>query len=267
MWDPKVYLEHADHRARPFLDLIARVAATDPAVVVDLGCGPGGLTQMLAERWPAADVVGIDSSVEMVRRAQSDERTAGCTFVLRDVREWQSERPVDVLVTNATLQWVPDHLSLLPRWVERLAPDGWLALQVPANFDAPSHILMRELADSARWHERLGDVLRHRDAAAEPGTYLDVLAAAGCSVDVWQTTYVHVLSGADPVLSWIRGTGLRPVLAALTTDEAGAFEAEYAGLLRAAYPAQPYGTPFPFTRTFAVAHRVDGGAPGNGARR
>jgi len=252
VWDPDVYLEHADHRARPFIDLMARVGAVDPRVVVDLGCGPGGLTRGLAARWPNARVVGVDASAEMVRRAQADDDAARCEFVLGDVRDWQPPHPVDVLVTNATLQWVPDHLALLPRWVEDLAPGGWLALAVPANFDAPSHTLMRDLAGSPRWTDRLAGVLRHGDAVAAPGTYLDVLAAAGCAVDVWQTTYLHLLQGEDPVLGWVRGTGLRPVLDALSAGDGAAFEAEYAELLQAVYPAHPYGTPFPFTRTFAV---------------
>ena len=257
MWDPTIYLEHADHRARPFLDLMARVAATRPDVVVDLGCGPGGLTRLLATRWPDAAVTGVDSSEEMVSRARSGRDAPRCTFVVGDVRDWQPDGPVDVLVTNATLQWVPGHLDLLPRWVEHLAPGGWLALQVPANFDAPSHVLMRALAASPRWRDRLDGVLRHGDAVAEPSTYLEVLAASGCAVDVWQTTYLHVLQGADPVLSWVRGTGLRPVLSALSAADGQAFEAEYAALLRDAYPALPVGTPFPFTRTFAVARREE----------
>ena len=265
MWDPAVYLEHADDRARPFVDLMARVAARDPALVVDLGCGPGGLTRLLADRWPSAEVVGVDSSEEMVQRARAGRQIEGCSFVLGDVRDWQPARPVDVLVSNATLQWVPDHLTLLPRWVEALSPGGWLAIQMPANFGAPSHALMRELAGSPRWRDRLDGVLRHADAVAEPSAYLDVLAAAGTSVDVWQTTYVHVLTGDDPVLSWVRGTGLRPVLSALSPEDGAAFEVEYAELLRTAYPAQAYGTPFPFTRTFAVAHR-DGAVPGEAAR-
>lgn len=255
MWDPKVYLEHADDRARPFVDLLARVGAADPSVVVDLGCGPGGLTRLLADRWPGADVLGVDSSPEMVQRAQEDPDNASCTFVLGDVRDWRPQRPIDVLVTNATLQWVPDHLALLSHWVDQLAPDGWLAMQVPSNFDAPSHTIMRELAASARWIDQLDGVLRHGDAVAEPAAYLEVLARAGCAADVWQTTYVHVLQGDDPVLSWVRGTGLRPVLAALSTADSDAFQAEYAALLRAVYPARPYGTPLPFTRTFAVGHR------------
>jgi trans-aconitate 2-methyltransferase len=237
MWDPDVYLEHAAHRARPFLDLLARVHAVDPALVVDLGCGPGGLTRRLAERWPGADVQGVDSSAEMVQRARADDRERRCSFVIGDVRAWQPERRVDVVVTNATLQWVPEHLALLPRWVRLLTTDGWLALQVPANFDAPSHTLMRELAGSSRWSGRLDGVLRHGDAVAKPEDYLDVLATAGCWVDVWQTTYLHVLPGPDPVLGWVRGTGLRPVLAALTPAEGAAFEHEYAALLRSTYPA------------------------------
>lgn len=267
MWDPKVYLEHADHRARPFFDLLARVAATDPGFVVDLGCGPGGLTRLLAERWPTAEVLGVDSSVEMVRRAESGGLDARCTFVLGDVREWQAARPVDVLVTNATLQWVPDHLPLLTRWVQWLAPSGWLALQVPSNFGDPSHTLMRELADSPRWRDRLDGVLRHGDAVAAPEHYLDALVATGCSVDVWQTTYVHVLPGEDPVLSWVRGTGLRPVLTALSQEDGAAFQTEYAAMLRTAYPPQSYGTPFPFTRTFAVAQRPGPELAPNGPAR
>lgn len=255
MWDAETYLEHADHRARPFVDLLARVRARNPRVVVDLGCGPGGLTRRLADRWPSAHVLGVDASVEMVRRAQADDVAGRCDWVLGDVRLWHPDRPVDVLVTNATLQWVPEHLELLPRWVDRLAPAGWLAMAVPANFDAPSHTLLRELAESLRWADRLDGVLRHGDAVAAPGTYLDVLASAGCAVDVWQTTYVHLLQGEDPVLSWVRGTGLRPVLDVLSSDDGAVFEAEYGALLRTAYPAQPYGTPFPFTRTFAVASR------------
>ena len=189
----------------------------------------------------------------MVRRARVDDDAARCEFVLGDVRDWRPPHPVDVLVTNATLQWVPDHLALLLRWVEDLAPSGWLALAVPANFDAPSHTLMRDLAGSPRWADRLAGVLRHGDAVARPGTYLDVLAAAGCAVDVWQTTYVHLLHGEDAVLGWARGTALRPVLDALSPADGAAFQVEYAKLLQTVYPAHPYGTQFPFTRTFAVA--------------
>lgn len=262
-WDPSVYLRHADDRARPFHDLLARVGASAPDRVVDLGCGPGGLTRLLAERWPAAYVLGVDSSPEMIRRAQAYAIAGKCEFVRADVRAWRSDAQVDVLVSNAMLQWVPGHLELLAGWAAGLRPGGWLAIQVPANFDAPSHALMREIATSPRWRAALAGVLRHADAVETPATYLEVLARAGWTVDAWQTTYLHLLSGDDAVLDWVRGTGLRPVLDALTADEAHEFVTAYAARLRAAYPRTEHGTVFPFTRTFVVAHGNDGFAVGN----
>jgi trans-aconitate 2-methyltransferase len=162
---------------------------------------------------------------------------------------------VDVPISNALLQWVPGHQALLLRWAGQLAANGWLAFQVPANFGSPSHRLMRELAESARWRNRLAGVLRHSDAVAEPAEYLELLTGAGLRVNAWQTSYLHVLQGSDPVLEWVRGTGLRPVLQALGADEAAEFVDEYAALLRQAYPARPFGTVFPFLRTFVVAHK------------
>jgi trans-aconitate 2-methyltransferase len=161
----------------------------------------------------------------------------------------------DVLVSNAMLQWVPDHEKLLVSWCRQLNPGGRLAFQVPANFDAPSHRLMRELAESPSWRDRLYGVLRGADAVADPARYLDRLTRLELDVDVWQTEYLHVLPGPDPVLEWVRGTGLRPVLAVLSEPDAAAFSAEYAAALREAYPPQPYGTVFGFTRTFVVARK------------
>ncbi len=250
-WDPTQYARFSDHRSRPFADLVAQVGAVSPAAVVDVGCGSGELTLSLVQRWPDATVRGVDSSPDMVERAPAGR---GAAFTVGDARDVDATG-VDVLVSNAALQWVPQHTELLARWANQLGDGGWIAVQVPANFDAPSHALMRDLADSPRWRERLDGVLRDAVAVAEPEVYLDLLTRAGLHADVWQTRYLHVLPGADPVLEWVRGTGLRPVLQRLDDDEAEAFSAEYAALLRRAYPARSYGTVFPFLRTFAVAHR------------
>ena len=161
----------------------------------------------------------------------------------------------DVVVSNAALQWVPGHRDLVRRWAGELPEDGWLGFQVPNNFGAPSHTLMRSLATSRRWAPLVGDVLRHHDAVATLDVYATLLLEAGLAIDVWETDYVHVLAGPDPVLEWVRGTGLRPILAALSPDDAAEFEAEYRQELRAAYPAHEYGTLFPFRRIFAVGHR------------
>ncbi len=259
MWDPGQYLHFADERSRPFFDLLGRVRAEDPGLVVDLGCGPGQLTATLASRWPDADICGIDSSAEMIGAARELLRTGGhdagrLSFALADLRQWRPESSPDVIVANAVLQWVPDHLPLLTRWAGLLPAAGWLAFQLPGNFDQPSHVIMRELAGSARWRPLLADVPLNRQAG-DPAEYLEVLAKAGCDVDAWETTYLHVLRGADPVLDWYRGTGLRPILAALTPGQAAEFLAEYGARLREAYPAAEYGTLLEFRRVFVVARR------------
>ncbi len=253
-WVPVQYGRYAGERARPFTDLMARVEVEAPRLVVDLGCGTGALTASLAERWPGAEVLGVDSSPAMLERAAPLASTR-LRFEHADVARWRPAAPVDVLVTNATLQWVPGHLDLLRRWVGALADGGVLALQVPANFDAPSHRLMREVAESPEFAPHLAGVLRGSESVAEPPQYAELLAEAGCAVDVWQTTYLHVLPGEDAVLEWVRGTGLRPVLDALDPDASRAFVDRYAARLRTAYPRRPWGTLLPFRRIFAVATR------------
>ncbi len=257
-WDPAQYLRFAGERARPFGELVARIAE-DPASVhrvADLGCGPGGLTAGLAERWPGAEIVGVDSSPAMVDDAT---RRAGARvrFELADLRTWRPSAPLDVLVTNATLQWVPDHLALLPALVGHLRPGGWFALQVPGNLSDPHHRAIEELCRTPRWADRLGDAPNRGLVAHTPVEYADALAAAGCDhLDVWTTEYLHVLHGPDPVLEWVKGTGLRPVLARLDDAAATAFCAELAPVLAERYPPRPWGTPFPFRRIFAVARRT-----------
>lgn len=260
MWDPAQYQRFADERARPFFELTSRIRAPAPRYVVDLGCGPGQLTAALADRWPGAVVHGVDSSPEMIEQARSvrTQRPAGdgsLEFRLCDVRDFRPARPPDVIVSNAVLQWVPGHHELLRRWAADLAADGWLAFQIPGNFRNPAHRILGELTSSPRWRAVLdGAALnRHWD---DPSGYLDLLVGAGCEVDAWETTYLHVLQGTNPVLEWLTGTALRPVLAVLRPDEAAEFTAELGARLRAAYPARAYGTVFPFRRVFVVAHRA-----------
>ena len=256
-WDPDRYLAYADERGRPFVDLLARVPAEEPRIVVDLGCGPGTLTALLADRWPGAAVTGVDSSPEMIEAARSIE---GVTWEVADVRDWARldplalHAPVDVMVSNATLQWVPEHLELLPGLLARIAPGGWLAFQVPGNFDEPSHAIRTELAS----HEPYARHVRGArvPTSHSPEDYARVLLGLGCEADVWETTYLHVLTGPDPVFEWVSGTGARPTLQALPDELRLDFEAEFRELLREAYQPDASGRVLmPFRRIFAVARR------------
>ncbi|MEV5511217.1 trans-aconitate 2-methyltransferase [Streptomyces orinoci] len=266
-WDPRQYLRHAGPRTRPFRDLLARIpelpAHGRPARIADLGCGAGNLTAILAERWPDAHITGLDNSAEMLHSAAS---FAGPTpggghidFAPADAADWVPAEPFDLIVSNALLQWVPGHTGSFPAWTGALTPGGVFAFQVPGNHNAPSHALLRELCDSPRWRDRLAGVLRGPAHVGEPADYLTRLMDLGLSADVWETTYLHLLTGEDPVLEWVKGTGLRPVLTALAEDPAatGEFLTAYRDLLRRAYPPGPHGTLFPFRRIFAVARKED----------
>ena len=249
-WDPDRYLTYADERGRPFVELVSRIGASEPREVVDLGCGPGNLTGLLAERWPDAHVVGLDSSPEMIEQAQGLGQSV--EYAVADLRDWRPERPVDVLVSNAALQWVPGHLELLPKLVAALAPGGWLAFQVPGNFGEPSHTIRAELAAEPAYASHTAGVTT--PSSHDPAAYYDALAGPGATVDVWETTYTHVLRGPDPVFTWVSGTGARPTLQALPGDLRASFEAEFKSRLAAAYPARADGTVLlPFRRVFAVA--------------
>ncbi|MEN0104459.1 MAG: trans-aconitate 2-methyltransferase [Curtobacterium sp.] len=259
-WDPARYAAFSDERSRPFHDLVARIGREAPRRVVDLGCGPGTLTATLAERWPAARVVGMDSSAEMLADAASIASAhPNLSFEQRAIEEWSPTAEDDVVVTNAALQWVPSHVSLLPGWLAAMPSGSWFAMQVPGNFDSPSHALMRAVAADGPWASALDGVLR-ADPVLGPAGYLELFESNGFHADAWETTYMQLLQGPDPVLEWVRGTGLRPALAALdAADPSGAlssaYESEYAARLRQAYPAGAHGTVYPFRRVFTVARR------------
>jgi trans-aconitate 2-methyltransferase len=257
-WDPQQYLRYESERERPFAELLARIGHPDPREIVDLGCGPGTTTVYLLERWPNAHVVGVDNSPEMIAHARPLELPDRLEFRRADLREWKPDQPVDVLLSSATLQWVPDHETLFPRLIAGLAPGGIFAFQVPANFGEPSHTLLYELAQSDRWGARLKNLVRPAPVL-EPAGYLAALLANGAQADVWETTYYHLLHGPDAVLEWVRGSALRPFLTALggpgvPADDTAEFLSAYAAVLRAAYPRDTDGrTVFPFRRIFGVA--------------
>jgi len=266
-WDPQQYLHHSVHRTRPFLDLLIRIPElpneAGTARIADIGCGPGNVTALLAERWPTAHIIGYDLSPEMLERAERDHAgpTAGgglLDFRPADAGTWTPQEPYDLIVSNAALQWVPAHADSFAGWIDGLVPGGTFAFQVPGNFTAPSHALLGDLCDSPRWRTRLGTHGRRYVHILDPADYLVRFEDLGCAADTWETTYVQLLTGEDPVLDWVKGTALRPVLTELADDPEAAsdFLAQYADLLRKAYPPGPHGTVFPFRRIFAVARKA-----------
>jgi trans-aconitate 2-methyltransferase len=253
MWDPHQYLRFEEERSRPFFDLVGRIGAASPVGVVDLGCGPGQLTATLKDRWPQADVLGIDSSPEMIGRAAGFARP-GLSFRLGDATDYRPGPDVDVVVSNAMFQWIPEHELLVASIADQLAEGAWLAFQVPGHAGrSVSQQLLEELRTSPPWAEIVGPV--DKLFALEPEEYLDLLARAGWRVDAWDTMYRHVLAGPDAVLEWMKGTAMRPVLARLG-DRADEFCAAYGRLLAKAFPQRGYGTVFPFRRIFVVAERI-----------
>lgn len=258
-WNPAQYNRFAAPRLRPALDLMARLAGESPRLVVDLGCGTGTAAGMLAVRWPTARVVGVDSSAAMLDQARAT--APGVLWQQADIATWEPETAPDVIFSNAALHWLPDHHTLLPRLLGLLAPGGVLAVQMPANFAAPSHALLRELAAETPWRVTLGDLAAAPAPVHAMADYHRWLAPGAATVESWETTYLHVLSGEDAVLNWVRGTALLPVLARLNAAEQSAFLAAYGARLTRAYPQEPDGTTlFPFRRLFLVGHRREGTA-------
>lgn len=256
-WNSTQYLKFSGERTQPSIDLARRVALDAPARVVDLGCGPGNSTDVVARRWPQADVTGVDNSAAMLEQARKD--FPKLRWAESDIASWAHANdavPYDVVFSNAALQWVPAHAELLPALMDRVANGGALAVQVPANIDAPAHRLMRELAASSLWRRHFATSVREWHVH-EPGFYYDTLAPLAMKLDLWITEYLHVMPDAAALLEWYRGTGLRPWLQALPDDATRErFAADYLRELKTAYPAQSNGRVlFPFRRLFFVAYR------------
>lgn len=251
MWDPDIYLTFADLRSRPFYDLLARVGAERPRRVVDLGCGPGHLTKYLAQRWPTAVIEALDNSPEMVAAA----RERGIAATTGDLRMWKPRPDTDVVVSNAALHWVPEHSDLMVRWTSQLTRGSWLGIQVPGNFETPSHAAVRALARREPYAKVMRDIpFRVGTVVQPPAYYADLLMDSGCKVDVWETTYLHQLTGVHPVLEWMTGTALVPVRERLDDKVWRQFREELIPLLDDAYPPRPDGTTiFPYRRLFIVA--------------
>jgi len=252
-WSPSQYLRFADHRLRPGLELLARIPDIDPGVVFDLGCGPGNLTREIVTRWPEAQVVGVDSSVEMISKAESE--VSDVEFEVGDIETWTPEHEVDVIFSNATLHWLDHHGRLFPRLFDFLRPGGVLAVQMPNNWAAPTHTVPKDVLADSRWSEEVRHLLPI-DRVDEPSEYRRWLIDAASSFDIWQTTYYQELSGEDPVWEWTTGSLLRPVIAALEGDDLEDFTAAVKAGYRDAYPPDHTGTVLlPFRRLFMVAVR------------
>ncbi|MDB5290986.1 MAG: Trans-aconitate 2-methyltransferase [Phycisphaerales bacterium] len=263
-WDSAQYLRFADERTRPCLDLAGRVELVAPATVIDLGCGPGNSTAVLAARWPAARITGLDSSAAMIEAARRE--FPGRRWAVGDIASWAGEsggERYDLVFSNAAMQWVDDHATAYPQIFRRVAPGGALATQVPGNLDAPAHTLMRDLAASESWRRKFTHEVREWHVHELP-FYYDVLAPLAGRIELWTTEYVHVMPNAEAIVEWYRGSGLRPFLDALPTDsDRAGFMAEYLALIREAFPSRADGRVlFPFRRLFVVAcSREEAGLP------
>jgi trans-aconitate 2-methyltransferase len=255
-WDAEQYLRFNDQRSRPCRELAARIDISAPGRVIDLGCGPGNSTTVLAERWPNSELTGFDSSQEMIAAARKgDPRRAWC---VGDIAAWaaENEQTYDVVFSNAALQWVDDHAATFPRLLSRVVPGGALGIQMPGNYDAPAHTIMRKLAESPAWRDRFPTHGVREWHVHDLATYYDILAPAA-AVDIWQTEYLHVMPDAAAIVEWYKGTGLRPFLDALASDrEKTDFLAQYLERIQEAYPTRRDGrVTFPFRRIFLIAYR------------
>lgn len=254
-WDPALYRRFEGERTRPAIELLARVPLAAARHAVDLGCGPGNSTELLAVRWPEAEIVGIDSSEAMLASAR--ERLPGLRFERADIADWQPTQPPDLIFANAVLQWLPGHERLLPRLFALLAPGGVLAVQMPDNLDEPSHRAMRELAALPPWTEHLRGAEAQRPRPLSAAAYYDLLAREAASVDIWHTVYRHPLASPEAIVDWLRSTGLRACADALPENERAAYLDAYRERIDSAYPERADGRRLlHFPRLFIVARRT-----------
>jgi trans-aconitate 2-methyltransferase len=247
-WDPALYLHYSTERTRPAIDLLSRISTGEPARIVDLGCGPGNSTALLHQRWPTAHITGVDSSPAMIEEAS--RALPDCHFVQADIRQYRPEHALDLIFANASLQWVPDHYELLPKLVSLLKMNGVLAVQMPDNWQEPTHVLMSEVA----WEQGYPD--RGREALPGVHAYYDILSEAGCDVELWRTTYYHKMGSHQAIIDWVSATGLRPWLQELNESEQKGYLHRYHQLLEEQYPLQENGQILlAYPRLFIVARR------------
>jgi trans-aconitate 2-methyltransferase len=253
-WDANLYLRFGSERTQPAMDLVRRVELAEPRRVIDLGCGPGNSSALLRQRWPEAEVIGLDSSPEMLAAAAQSHPQG--TWVQGDAAAWTAESPFDLVFSNAALQWVPDHAAVLPHLFRQVGPGGALAVQMPVHFQSPVHQHILRLADEPAWRDRL-HAAKSAIAVGRSGFYYDLLQPAAARMDLWETEYIHIMQGPEAIVEWIRGTGLRPYLEALADDgERGQFLDKLLAGVTKDYPRQKDGRVlFPFRRLFIVAYR------------
>ena len=259
-WSATQYLQFEAERTRPASDLLTRVPDRAIKRVADLGCGPGNSTELLANRFPQAAILGLDSSDDMLAKARL--RLPHVKFEKADVARWRGGAPFDLIFANAVLQWIPGHIALMVRLMSELAPGGCLAAQTPDNLDEPSHVLMRKVAARPPFSDKLSGATAAREKIGAFVDYYAALAPVCAQVDLWRTTYVHALQGPDAIVDWVASTGLRPFLAPLAPDERQAFLAQYREEVAAAYPPLADGRVLlPFPRLFIVAVRGEARRP------
>lgn len=253
-WNPDLYRQFEAERTRPAKELLSRIPLRQVQHITDLGCGPGNSTALLCQAWPEACITGLDSSQAMLEQAL--QRLPGCRFEQADIQGWRASSPQDLIYANASLQWLSDHATLLPALISQLTKGGVLAVQMPDNLDQPTHRLMRKVAESGAWRDKIHHDPSHRQSLLTTEAYYDLLSSAGCSVDIWRTTYYHVMPSHPAMIDWLRSTGLRPFLASLDQDEQAAYLTRYLAELVSAYqPRQDGSVLMPYPRLFIVARR------------